>query len=115
MIHGPQRIKIPAARVSTVSIKFLNSHGGYNPGALEIQAFSRSPSDAELARLTARTNSSLAIMPWVERNDPKDIRQLIVTLKRLHGDRYAQSAGHLARLDELEAAQSSLSLRRRPG
>jgi hypothetical protein len=115
MIHGPQRVKIPAARVEKVTIKFVNSYGGYNPGALEIQAFSRSPSDAELARINARTNSPLAITPWVEKNDPRQIRRLILTLKRLHGDRYAQSGEHLARLDKLEAALFSLSQRERAG
>jgi len=113
MIHGPQRVKIPPTRVSKVTIKFLNSYGGFNPGALEIQAFSRSPSEKDLARMSARANSSLAIMPWVEKNDPKHIRDLILKLKQLHGDRYAQSAEHLARLEKLEAAQRSLSLRER--
>lgn len=106
-IHGPQRIKLPPARVSKVTLKFLNSYGGYNPGALEIQAFSRSPSDKELARMSAQANSSLAVMPWVEKNDPKRIRELILTLRQLHGERYAQSEEHLARLAKLEATQSA--------
>ena len=104
MRHGPQRIKIPESRVSKVTIKFLNSYGGPNPGALEIQAFSRSPTEKELARLTTYANSTLAIMPWVEKNDPSALRALIATLKRLHGDRYTEAAEHLARLDRLEAA-----------
>lgn len=107
MIHGPQRVKIPKSRVSKVTLKFLNSHGGFNPGALEIQAFSRSPTDKELARIAAQATSTLSIMPWVERNDPRQIRELIRSLKRLHGDRYAQFAEHLARLDKLEAAGPS--------
>jgi hypothetical protein len=114
MVHGPQRIKIPAARVSKVTIKFLNSYGGYNPGALEIQAFSRSPSEKELARISAQAASSLAIMPWVEKNDPKHIRELLSILKQLHGDGYAQSAEHLARLEKLEA-QHAFSLREGAG
>ncbi len=115
MIHGPQRIKIPTNRVSKVTIKFLNSYGGYNPGALEIQAFARSPSEKELARITAQATSTLAIMPWVEKNDPKHIREIILTLKRFHGDRYTESADHLARLEKLEVAATSLSLRERAG
>jgi hypothetical protein len=108
IIHGPQRVKIPAAQVRKVTFKFLNSYGGYNPGALEIQAFSRSPSEKELARITAQATSTLAIMPWVEKNDPKHIRELILSLRRLHGDRYVQSAEHLGRLAKLEAAAAGL-------
>jgi hypothetical protein len=108
MIHGPQRIKIPTARVTKVTLKFLNSYGGFNPGALEIQAFSRSPSEKELARITAQATSTLALMPWVEKNDPKHVRELIHSLKQLHGERYAQAANHLAQLEKLEAAAASL-------
>lgn len=106
MVHGPQRVKIPKARVSKVAFKFLNSYGGYNPGALEIQAFARSPSEQEFARFVARQNTTLAMMPWVEKNDPGHIRALIERLARAHGPKYAQAAEHLARLEKLEAAQS---------
>lgn len=108
VIHGPQRIRIPTARMTKVTLKFLNSYGGFNPGALEIQAFSRSPSEKELARIAAQATSTLALMPWVEKNDPKHLRELIHSLKRLHGERYAQAANHLAQLDKLEAAAASL-------
>ena len=47
-------------------------------------------------------------MPWVEKNDPKHIRELILSLRRLHGDRYVQSAEHLGRLAKLEAAAAGL-------
>ena len=53
MVHGPQRVKIAKTRASKVTFKFLNSYGGFNPGALEIQAFGRRLSDAELAQLAA--------------------------------------------------------------
>jgi len=112
MIHGPQRIKVPFARVTKVTLKFLNSFGGYNPGALEIQAFSRSPTEKELARISAQATSTLGIMPWVEKNEPKHIRELIAALQRIHGDHYLQAAEHLARLDRLESAAGPASSQR---
>jgi len=52
MIHGPQRVKLPKlTRVSKLTIRFLNSHGGMNPGAAEIMVFSASPSDQDLAQV----------------------------------------------------------------
>ncbi|NUQ65907.1 MAG: PD40 domain-containing protein [Pirellulales bacterium] len=43
MIHGPQRVKLPKTAVKQVTLKFLSSYGGANPGASEIMAFSTSP------------------------------------------------------------------------
>lgn len=43
MIHGPQRIKLPKAKVARITLKFLSSHGGSNPGASEVMAFAVSP------------------------------------------------------------------------
>ncbi len=63
MVHGPQRIKLARSKVPKVTLKFLNSYGGLNPGALEIQAFAESPSDKDLAKMAAQANSSLAHMP----------------------------------------------------
>jgi hypothetical protein len=105
MVHGPQRVKLPQkTKLSKATFKFLNSHGGFNPGALEIQAFAESPSDREFARMMAQANSALAQMPWVEKNDPKKIRELIGQLSSMHGTQYPQAAEHLARLESLEKA-----------
>ena len=48
MMHGPQRVKLAPVEVRRVSLKFLNSYGGSNPGASEIQVFSESPAEAAL-------------------------------------------------------------------
>ncbi len=38
--HGPQRIRLPdPIRTSSLTLKFLSSYGGSNPGASEIQVF----------------------------------------------------------------------------
>ena len=108
MVDGPQRIQIPPAAVTKVTLKFLNSHHGPNPGALEIQAFARSPSQAELAGMPRRPNGVLDLMPWVEKNDPRDIRELVLQLMQLHGDHYPQATEHLARLDKLDMSQDGL-------
>ena len=50
MKHGPQRIRVPKARVRKVALKFLSAYTSrHNPGASEIAAFSSSPSDEFLA------------------------------------------------------------------
>jgi hypothetical protein len=107
MIHGPQRIKIPETAVRRVTLRFLNSYGGYNPGALEIQVFAESPSDRELARFARRVNGPLAVMPWVEKNDVGHVRELIAQLEEAHGDAYRQAAEDRVRLDELEKAKQA--------
>jgi len=62
MIHGPQRIKLPkATQVRKVTIRFLNSYGGANPGAAEIMVFAASPSDEVLAQVTRRGGKVAAI------------------------------------------------------
>ena len=45
---GPQRIPVPATATRRVRLKFLNSHGGPNPGASEIAVYAQSPADAQL-------------------------------------------------------------------
>jgi hypothetical protein len=104
MVHGPQRVAVGPARVATVTIKFLNSYGGLNPGAAEIQAFAHSPSDRQLTRLVRTTNGPLAAMPWVEEADVAGVRGLIQRMESLHGPRYPQAAEHRARLEDLEKA-----------
>ena len=51
MGHGPQRIKLAApAATRKLTLKFLNSYGGLNPGAAEIQVFGVSPPESALAK-----------------------------------------------------------------
>jgi len=101
-IHGPQRVKLPTTAVRRITIRFLNSYGGPNPGASEIQVFGQSPSDRDLAQVTRRANSPLAAMPWVEKSDLGEVRRLITELHKTHGGDYPQAAEHLARLGDLE-------------
>ena len=51
MIHGPQRIAIPPAQAHKITIKFLNSYGGFNPGAAEIMVFGQELSRADVGRV----------------------------------------------------------------
>lgn len=101
MVHGPQRVKFPKTTVRKATFKFLSSYGGFNPGALEIQAFAESPSDRDFAKFVQQTNSTLAGMPWVEETNVPKLRELIVNLKKAHGEDYPQAEEHLARLDRL--------------
>ena len=48
--HGPQRIALPEGlRAKSLTLKFLTSYGGSNPGASEIQLFSQRLPDAAFA------------------------------------------------------------------
>lgn len=103
MVHGPQRVKLPkTVKASKVTLKFLNSYGGPNPGAAEIEAFSVSPSDQEIAQSVTQHSRPQAAMMNYDDNDPAAIRDLIAELKRTHGQRYARAEEHLARLSALE-------------
>ena len=51
MGHGPQRIKLPApVATRKLTLRFLSSYAGLNPGASEIQVFATSPPDDALAK-----------------------------------------------------------------
>jgi len=108
MIHGPQRIKLAKAKVKKITIKFLNSYGGYNPGAAEIMVFGKSPSDADLAnwKRVAAPRPAAAAPKYASqvplgRVDRQRLRSLIVELMRIHGEKYAAGPQHLARLNKL--------------
>ena len=105
MYHGPQRVKIPKQTVRKITFKFLNSYGGFNPGALEIEVYAESPSKKDLAKHFGGTSKSLAQMPRVGDVDPAALRGLIGKLRDLHDEAYAQADAHLARLLALEKAK----------
>ncbi|NOX56590.1 MAG: hypothetical protein GXP27_19535 [Planctomycetes bacterium] len=102
LMHGPQPIDLPPSTVRRIRLKFLNSYGGPNPGASEIQVFTRKLSRLELRRLARVATSPLAYMPWVEQVDFGLLRRLIERLAEEHGRRYCQRAEHLARLQALQ-------------
>ncbi len=103
-VHGPQRIKFAKTKVRAARLKFLNSYGGPNPGAAEIQAFAESPTKKQLAAYLRRVGASFDAPPSVEGTDPVALRGLIAELETLHGAKYAQADKHLARLGELQSA-----------
>ncbi|MBM4036505.1 MAG: hypothetical protein FJ291_32615, partial [Planctomycetes bacterium] len=51
----PQRIKVQPASVRKITIKFLSSYGGFNPGASEIEVYSESPPKEALAKVGGPT------------------------------------------------------------
>ena len=104
MVHGPQRVKLSGAAVRKVTFKFLNSYGGMNPGALEIQAFAESPSKKQLAAYLKKVGAAVEWSPELEETDTAKLGELIGELARLHGAKYPQAPEHLARLDQLEKA-----------
>lgn len=110
MVHGPQRIKLPEPlRVRSVRIEFLKSYGGPNPGAAEIQAFSRSLTDRELSTLAAKHGTQVPGVPGDGEPDPESLARLIGNLKQLHGNRYTSAAEHEARLAELTSQWTTAS------
>ncbi len=51
MAHGPQRIRLAApVRTARLTLKFLSSYGGLNPGASEIQVYSQPLPDSFYAQ-----------------------------------------------------------------
>ena len=51
MGDGPQRIKLPVpAQTKGLTLRFLSSYGGPNPGATEIEVFAESPPERALAK-----------------------------------------------------------------
>lgn len=111
MIHGPQRVKFPKTRVARLRLKFLNSYGGFNPGALEIQAFSESLPDKQFARLMQALGCAVAAAPNVDETDLARLRQLIQRLSKEQASRYPDATGHLVRLDRLALARSAAEAR----
>ena len=104
MIHGPQRVEIAKAKAGKVIFKFLNSYGGPNPGALEIQAFSRRLSKREFAQLATQFGAQEPASGAWTKARPQDLHELIGRLEKDYGEKYGQAATHRARLDRLVEA-----------
>ncbi|MDR0869655.1 MAG: hypothetical protein LBN39_02580 [Planctomycetaceae bacterium] len=58
--HGAQSIKFPKIKTDRLTIKFLNAHGGPNPGAAEIMLFAE-PLPAKQLRSIYNDNSAPAL------------------------------------------------------
>lgn len=107
MRHGPQPIAVPRLQVRKLTLRFLNSHGGPNPGASEIQIFEAPPDDPAIVGYLAKVarHASLAIMPWVEESNPADVARLIAQLRELGGG-YHQADADAATLERLVSANA---------
>jgi hypothetical protein len=102
MKDGPQRITLPApVRARKLILRFTESHGGMNPGASEVQIFSRPPSDEGLTAMARQ--AALRNLPRVDRVDPAKLETLRARLAAQYGERYAQAEAHRAALAELAA------------
>ena len=65
MIHGPQRIELPKTKVRKITLEFLSSYGGPNPGASEIMVFAESPSEKYLASLGGQAPVEVEVPDWL--------------------------------------------------
>jgi len=83
MVHGPQRIKLPkTTALSKITLRFLNSHGGLNPGAAEIMVFAASPTDDDLAQILRRGEEAAVIGEDTSWTDAIGCRRLVAIRRR---------------------------------
>lgn len=61
-VYAGHRIRFPETRLKKLTMKFLNSHGGWNPGATEILITNRELPDDELAVIAPLTPPR--VKPW---------------------------------------------------
>jgi hypothetical protein len=101
MIHGPQRIAVEPATVRKVTIRFLNSYGGMNPGAAEIMVFGQELSRKQVAHLQRLAGAGEIV--GVDDVSPDALGAMIRWLQQTHGARYAAAEQHLARLANVES------------
>jgi hypothetical protein len=111
MIDGPQRISLPPTTLRKLTIKFLNSYGGMNPGASEIMVFAASPSKKDLALIVSKARGTTPGndpryaasdgAPPINEVDRGKLRSLIGELMRMYGPKYPAGPQHLARLEQL--------------
>lgn len=99
MLHGPQRITIAPAKVRKITIKFLTSYGGYNPGAAEIMVFGQELSRQQAALLAKL--SGMVEIAGVDQVTPDALRDMIQWMHKTHGPAYARADEHLAHLAAL--------------
>ncbi|MHB8902003.1 MAG: HzsA-related protein [Thermoguttaceae bacterium] len=101
MVHGPQRITfLQPVEARSVRLEFVNSYGGPNPGASEIQAFEQPLGDRQLAALAAACGASSPAV-WAGQPDPAALAELIDDLQQRHAGGYPGAADCQARLVDL--------------
>jgi hypothetical protein len=94
MEHGPQRIRLPEpVRTRKLILKFTSSHGGGNPGASEIQIFSRPPSEAVLMGWFRK--NGMIFIPHCDEVQPGALEKLCGELAGLYGDAFTRYAERL--------------------
>ena len=70
--HGPQRIALPASQVAkSLTLKFLTSYGGSNPGASEIQVWSEPLPNETYASFTPPVRTPAPAPPVIESSLPE--------------------------------------------
>lgn len=100
--HGPQRMTLAQpVTCSKLTIKFVSSYGGPNPGASEIQIYEKTIPPSEIRYLEKMARTRIASMPWVDQVDPESLRQLITALKMEHGRDYTQAERHNSQLGRI--------------
>ncbi|MBM4087687.1 MAG: hypothetical protein FJ272_23090, partial [Planctomycetes bacterium] len=72
---GPQRIKLQPADVRKITIKFLSSHGGINPGASEIEVYEVSPPESALPKFVKYVPPQEK--PWAPPADSPELAALV--------------------------------------
>ncbi len=104
MVDGPQRIRLSApVTLKKLSLRFSGSHGGLNPGASEVQLFTESPTDAQLAESAeeAAARAALRNLPAADRVDPEKLAELIGRLEARHGAAFSGAKGFWVELARL--------------
>ncbi|NQT54154.1 hypothetical protein HQ576_19010, partial [bacterium] len=104
MLHGPQVVSIAPTKLKKITFKFLNSYGGFNPGALEFEVYGSRLTKRQVKELKRKLNPALGNVAGIGEVDADNLRALIRELQELHGERYAQAGEHRARLEKLAKA-----------
>ncbi len=109
MVHGPQRIALPTSTVRKLTLKFVSSFGGLNPGASEIQVFAARCSRRQLNEL-AQAAAAAAGGAYVATNDETDVealQSLITKMIQEKGSDYPRATVHRQRLASLVEARDA--------
>jgi hypothetical protein len=112
--HGPQQIDFPISTVRKITLRFLNSHGGMNPGAAEIQVFPRRLTTSELRELAAANNVSMVRPPGSPDVNAETVRDMVVRLEAIHGEAIPEAERLLQRIDAASIARDGAEIENNP-